>query len=78
MHGNVWEWCADHWHDNYEGALADGSASIKDSRGAAAARVVRGGSWGSDTQDVRSASRIANVPDNRDDSFGFRCDRVLS
>jgi formylglycine-generating enzyme required for sulfatase activity len=26
MHGNVWEWCLDHWHDNYEDAPLDGSA----------------------------------------------------
>ncbi|ARV58657.1 peptidase C14 [Nostocales cyanobacterium HT-58-2] len=41
MHGNVWEWCADTWHDSYEGAPVDGSAWIDNSE----YRCLRGGSW---------------------------------
>ncbi len=29
QHGNVWEWCADRWHENYEGAPTDGSAWLE-------------------------------------------------
>ncbi|MGF1676160.1 MAG: formylglycine-generating enzyme family protein, partial [Rivularia sp. (in: cyanobacteria)] len=28
MHGNIWEWCLDTWHDNYQGAPSDGSAWV--------------------------------------------------
>ena len=43
MHGNVYEWCQDVWHNNYDGAPVDGSAWVNggDSR----LRVYRGGSW---------------------------------
>lgn len=52
MHGNVYEWCADYWHDEYEGAPADGAAwlSIPDAENTFCGwghRVLRGGSYGS-------------------------------
>ena len=74
MHGNVWEWCQDHWHDNYQGAPTDGSAW--EGRDAGAGRVLRGGSWGNGARYVRAACRRAIRPDDRDDGIGFRCARV--
>ena len=43
VHGNLWEWCEDVWHENYNGAPPDGSAWLQG--GNADWRVVRGGSW---------------------------------
>jgi formylglycine-generating enzyme required for sulfatase activity len=43
MHGNVWEWCEDNWHADYNGAPEDGSVWPG---GDASLRVLRGGSWG--------------------------------
>ncbi|NEP16473.1 MAG: SUMF1/EgtB/PvdO family nonheme iron enzyme [Leptolyngbya sp. SIO4C1] len=70
MHGNVWEWCLDHWHKNYEGAPTDGSAwlSSDDSK----YRLLRGGSWLSDPDLCRSAYRTWLARDDRDDFVGFR------
>ena len=70
MHGNVWEWCQDHWHENYEGAPTDGSAWLTDDEGAR--RLLRGGSWYNNPRYCRSACRINGSPDNRDDDIGFR------
>jgi len=42
MHGNVWEWCADHWHSNYEGAPIDGSAWLSGNSNSLK-RMLRGG-----------------------------------
>ncbi len=70
LHGNVWEWCLDHWHDNYQGAPADGRAWLSDDKNAN--RLLRGGSWLYYPRVCRSASRFINSPDYRDDGFGFR------
>ncbi len=74
MHGNVWEWCSDSWHSDYTGAPADGS--VWGGGGAAADRVLRGGSWDFVARDVRSAFRVAYAPASRGDHVGFRCARV--
>jgi formylglycine-generating enzyme required for sulfatase activity len=54
VHGNVWEWCEDTWHVNYEGAPTDGSAWISDT---ASGRVFRGGSWNDRPSNSRAAQR---------------------
>ncbi len=76
MLGNVWEWCQDHWHDDYQGAPNDGSAW--EGRDACATRVLRGGSWNNDARFVRAAYRSHALPDDRFDNLGFRCARVRS
>jgi formylglycine-generating enzyme required for sulfatase activity len=70
MHGNVWEWCQDQWHDNYEGAPTDGSAW--EAGGVANRRVLRGGSWYGVPGLTRSTNRGRFTPDDRDGNLGFR------
>ena len=65
MHGNVWEWCEDDWHDDYEGAPEDGSPWLEE--GATDTyKVVRGGSWYLNPANCRSASRLNNARGNGD------------
>lgn len=70
MHGNVWEWCEDLWHDNYNGAPSDGSAWLSGNN--SSIRAVRGGSWSYGGRLCRSAGRFRYAPGNRDLSVGFR------
>ena len=75
MHGNVWEWCQDDWHDNYEGAPTDGGAWSLSSGNI---KVVRGGSWVNPPFLCRSAYRYDFSHDFRLDNFGFRVIRIVS
>ncbi len=69
MHGNVWEWCQDRWHGNYEGAPNSGSAW---EGGGENVRVLRGGSWNDFADLCRSAYRGGSTPDDRGSLMGFR------
>lgn len=57
MHGNVWDWCWDDWHDNYEGAPEDGSAWVDDDS-KNNRKVLRGGSWPYFSKNCRCTLRI--------------------
>ncbi len=71
VHGYLWEWCADLWHDSYEGAPADGSAWT--AGGDPKRRVLRGGSWKDKADRLTSSARRAAPADLRDDAVGLRC-----
>ena len=72
MHGNVREWCADHWHGNYEAAPDDGRAWIDEGAKTNEWRLLRGGSWVNSPGNSRSAYRNVVHPGNRGDEIGFR------
>nr|VFJ75448.1 MAG: Formylglycine-generating enzyme, required for sulfatase activity, contains SUMF1/FGE domain [Candidatus Kentron sp. FW] len=55
--GNVWEWTADCWHDNYQNAPPDETVWSEKELGHCTHRVVRGGSWNNDPKELRSSSR---------------------
>ncbi len=88
MHGNGWEWCADPWHKNYEGAPKDGrvwdehqkndnhykkiTENLAELLEDERPRVRRGGSWDADPWDCRSAYRDQFEPGEWFKSDGLR------
>lgn len=71
MHGNVWEWCEDVWHENYNGAPIDGTAWISGAE--SRFRVVRGGSWYDQAYILGSSRRAYLIfPDLSYSSGGLR------
>ena len=74
IHGNVEEWVEDCYEADYSGAPVDGRAATT---GDCSNRVIRGGSWDSTPQILRSANRNWVTPENRLSYLGFRVARTL-
>ncbi len=86
MHGNVYEWCLDDWHDSYEGAPTDGRAWIENNNHSqnnmdwlkdllnkeSTKKLLRGGSWNYYPWVCRCAYRLNGTHDYFDSSRGFR------
>ena len=70
MHGNVWEWCMDPWHESYEGAPTDGSSW--ETAGDTRRRVLRGSSYNHDANHSRAAMRLGPPATAASPSLGFR------
>lgn len=70
VHGYLWEWCSDTWHDNYNDAPTDGSARTG---GDATRRVLRSGSWKDKAEKLTSTYRIGRPAETQDDAVGLRC-----
>jgi formylglycine-generating enzyme required for sulfatase activity len=77
MHGDVWEWCLDEWHEGYEGAPTDGRAWVDGTEGDKSketkkTRLLRGGSWDNNPRFCRSACRHLARPVDARYGVGFR------
>jgi formylglycine-generating enzyme required for sulfatase activity len=70
MHGNLYEWCSDFWHDDYQYAPCDGSAWFDGMN--ESDRVIRGGFWNSYARNCRSAFRDRSEPESCSSVVGFR------
>ena len=76
LHGNVFEWVEDCWHENYERAPKNGQAWT--TGGDCSLRVIRGGSWFSHAGFMRSANRNGAKVDTRFTHYGLRVARAIN
>jgi formylglycine-generating enzyme required for sulfatase activity len=75
MHGNVWEWTKDCYQDSYRGTPINGNANTGSDF--CLGRALRGGSWGSNPRNLRSAIRLRRITVFRSHGYGFRVARTL-
>ena len=72
MHGNVYEWCEDHWHESYNFAPGDDQPWLIPAAAADEPRLLRGGRWNGIPRGCRSAFRFRFQPGYADFNVGFR------
>ena len=70
LHGNIAEWCADTWHDNYQEAPTNGDSWVEEDT--SLEKVLRGGSWLHLPGSCRSSQRLSSTVNSKSDAFGFR------
>jgi len=70
MHGGIWEWCEDIWHDSFKDAPVDGSAWVNNDN--SSRRVRKGGSWSNEARLCRAASREWHWQSDRYNDIGLR------
>jgi formylglycine-generating enzyme required for sulfatase activity len=75
MHGNVREWAADLWHDNFDLTPQDGRPALD---GHSSMRLVRGGGWRDTAVMLRSAARMRATQSIRNELIGFRVARAVN
>jgi formylglycine-generating enzyme required for sulfatase activity len=73
MSGTVWEWVSS-WYAHYPYDPAD-EREEWDDPGGYEVRVLRGGSWAKNADDLRAANRLGGRPDGSWSDVGFRCAR---
>ncbi|HBB31481.1 MAG TPA: formylglycine-generating enzyme family protein [Cyanobacteria bacterium UBA8803] len=76
MHGNVYEWCEDDYHQNYENAPTDGSAWLSSDKNTT--KIIRGGCWNFYPYSCRCAYRDRSYPDYRNIVIGLRVVRAAA
>lgn len=72
MIGNVWQWVADCWVDDYSSATGAIAAADRE----CSERVARGGSWISEPSAARSSTRLRLDVVDKDIHIGFRLARA--
>ena len=77
MQGNIWQWCADSWRNNYHNVPNDGSPWI-DHNDLNSLHIMRGGSWSSEPWNCRSANRGWYSGDILFNVLGFRMACIFS
>ena len=75
LHGNVREWCADPWHENYHGA--PNNSQVWQRGGQQAWRTLKGGSWANKPSHCRSAHRSGYPAESLNRAIGFRVAMTL-